>query len=125
MIRKDQEVLAVIDTLKAKKEWQKRRDRLKQFLENPELNKLRIHSSNRVQHCPMQLNLPTKESRKHCVLCKKGKDGRNTTHYCSVYLVPLCVTIIRGISDEAVAMNCFQRFRLCVDFKRQASRFHE
>ena len=125
LTRKDQEVLAVIDTLKAKKEWQKKRDSLKQFLDNPELDKLRTHSSNGVKHCPVQLDLPTKESRKHCVLCKKGKDGRNTTHYCSICLVPLCVTILRGVSGEAVAMSCFQRFHQCVDLKRQASRSYE
>ena len=122
---RDKEVLAIIETLKVKKEWPRKRGRLKQFLDEKKFDDLRRYSSDAVFHRPVVLDLPNKEQRKQCVLCKKGNNGRNATHYCSICLVPLCTTILRHGTGEAVACTCFQRFHQCIDLERQARRCHD
>ena len=123
--RKDNEVLQILETLKKKGKWPCQRDRLKQFLDEKDLNALRLYESRGVNHLPIKLQLGNKESRKKCVLCCHKNVGRNATHYCSICLVPLCTTIFRGLDGVGTERYCFQRFHTCTDLKRQCNLSHE
>ena len=108
--QRDVSALAILDELKKKGQWPRKRDRLKQFVECEELNALRLYKSECVTHNPVKLELSNKESRKKCVLCCRKNVGRNATHYCSICLVPLCTTLFRGIEGQGSMMSCFQHF---------------
>ena len=122
--RKDVQVLGILDTLRSKGAWPCKRDRVKQFLKNEDLNALRIHQTRGVSHEAIKLELDNKESRKKCVLCCKKNIGRNATHYCSICLVPLCTSVFSGVVGEGGRKTCFQRFHTCVDLGRQLNQSH-
>ena len=107
LTRADVKVLFVLNNLRQKKEWPRKRDRLRQFLELKDLDILRQYKSRGVRHEPVILKHESKEARKKCVLCSIDNIGRNTRYYCSICLVPLCTTVFRGVDGEGIN-TCFK-----------------
>ena len=73
LTKKDKDVLSVIDDLRAKKEWPKKRDRLKQFVDVKGLHTLRMYTSVAVRHEKQLIKNKSKEGRKKCVMCFKKR----------------------------------------------------
>ena len=122
--RADVKVLSVLELLRHEKQWPRKRERMKQFLEVKDLDILRQYNSRGVCHEAVILKDESKESRKKCVLCCIDNIGRNTRYYCSICLVPLCTTVFRGVDGEGTN-TCFKRWHTCSDLRRMNERCHE
>jgi hypothetical protein len=73
--------------------------RLKKWIEEPALQKLRLHRSEKYNHVPVRIPRTdkNKEGRLICKLCSGGKCNRNTTWMCSTCEVPLCIDANDGV----------------------------
>ena len=72
--------------------------RLKKWIEEEDLHKIRMHRSVKYNHVPIRIPRTdkNKEGRLICKLCSGGKCNRNTTWMCSTCEVPLCIDTIDG-----------------------------
>ena len=76
--------------------------RLKKWIEDEDLQKIRMHRSMKHNHVPIRIPRTdkNKEGRLICKLCSGGKCNRNTTWMCSTCEVPLCIDLVDGDSTQ-------------------------
>lgn len=93
----DEEIDAILDHKRSHNQsWPVHR--LKKWIEEEDLHKIRMHRSLKYNHVPIRLPRTdkNKEGRLICKLCSGGKCNRNTTWMCSTCEVPLCIDTIDG-----------------------------
>ena len=94
MVRQDeQEVLEHVANKRSRNEWPIANKKAKIFHDDQKLNKLRLLSTPRIRHVPVQI--PDKEGkpqRMQCSLCQI----RKTRYKCSTCEVPLCTRHEQG-----------------------------
>ena len=96
----DEEIDNIIHQKKAhNQQWPVHR--LKKWIEEQDLQKIRLHRSLKYNHVPVRIarNDKNKEGRLICKLCSGGKCNRNTTWMCSTCEVPLCIDAVDGDSS--------------------------
>mmetsp|Transcript_4496 Transcript_4496/g.6850 ORF Transcript_4496/g.6850 Transcript_4496/m.6850 type:complete len:170 (+) Transcript_4496:194-703(+) len=118
----DADVLAPVIEMQQTGKWPIKRNRINKFMEEP-LKRLRMHNSSTVVHSITKYGLRPNGSRirQACVMCfTPGADGikRETTHYCAVCDVPLCVTPFSTTNSS----TCFQKWHHVQDLPREQTR---
>ena len=95
----DEEIDSIIHQKKVDQQWPVHR--LKKWIEEQDLQKIRLHRSLKHNHVPIRIprNDKNKEGRLICKLCSGGKCNRNTTWMCTVCEVPLCIDRVDGDSS--------------------------
>lgn len=94
--------------------------RLKKWIEDDDLQKVRLHRSMKHTHVPIRIPRTdkNKEGRLICKLCSGGKCNRNTTWMCSTCEVPLCVDTVDG--DATLTHHVL--WHQCVDLREEHER---
>lgn len=94
--------------------------RLKKWIEEEDLQKIRLHRSVKYAHVPVRIPRTdkNKEGRLICKLCSGGKCNRNTTWMCSTCEVPLCVDTVDG--DMHLTHHVL--WHRCVDLREEHER---
>eukprot|EP00521_Asterionellopsis_glacialis_P017185 CAMPEP_0195296994 /NCGR_PEP_ID=MMETSP0707-20130614/20589_1 /TAXON_ID=33640 /ORGANISM="Asterionellopsis glacialis, Strain CCMP134" /LENGTH=202 /DNA_ID=CAMNT_0040358659 /DNA_START=59 /DNA_END=668 /DNA_ORIENTATION=- len=118
----DADVLAPVIEMQQTGKWPIKRNRINKFMEEP-LKRLRMHNSSTAVHSITKYGLRPNGSRirQACVMCfTPGADGikRETTHYCAVCDVPLCVTPFSTTNSS----TCFQKWHHVQDLPREQTR---
>ncbi|KAL7522923.1 hypothetical protein ACHAWX_007688 [Stephanocyclus meneghinianus] len=91
--------------------------RLKKWIEEADLQKIRLHRTEKHAHVPVRIPRTdkNKEGRLICKLCSGGKCNRNTTWMCSTCEVPLCIDTVDGDGEQTHHV----RWHRCVDLREE------
>ena len=116
----DDEIDAIIESRKDKKQWPLKRKYCTAYSQELDLFKLRFHRSEKYHHKSIRIpkvdknegyGLGNKEGRLICRLCSGKTINRNTSWMCGTCQVPLCVDIINGNPES----SCHARWHNCED----------
>eukprot|EP00804_Cyclotella_cryptica_P019056 CCRYP_014455-RA/>CCRYP_014455-RA protein AED:0.26 eAED:0.26 QI:0/-1/0/1/-1/1/1/0/564 len=91
--------------------------RLKKWIEEADLQKIRLHRTEKHAHVPIRIPRTdkNKEGRLICKLCSGGKCNRNTTWMCSTCEVPLCIDTVDGDGEQTHHV----RWHRCLDLREE------